>query len=289
MKSSENQIRVRKICDDDLGKAVELLAKGFARRSRQFWFSFLQTIAKRNSPEQMPRYGYFLETDGVPVGILLLLSTMYDSEDGQKIRCNVSSWYVEPHYRLYASLLSSQATKLSGVTYLNIDPATHTHAMLAAQGFQEYVRGQFLAIPALSSFAGEWPRLLSLDQDPDCPFESFERKLLIDHAGYGCISIWCVTNESAYPFVFVKRHLKRIMPCVQLVYCRSIDDLVHFARPLGFFLAKKGFPLLMVDANAAIPGLVGKYYEGVMPKYFKGAAQPRIGDSAYTETAMFGV
>ena len=162
--------------------------------------------------------------------------------------------------------------------------------MLAAQGFQEYVRGQFLAVPAFSSFTGEWPKLLGVDQDPECPFDSFERKLLIDHASYGCISLWCVTNNRAYPFVFVKRCLKHIMPCAQLVYCPSINDLVHFARPLGFFLARKGFPFfLTIDANAAIPGLVGKYFEGVMPKYFKGPTQPRAGNSAYTETAVFGV
>jgi len=45
----------------------------------------------------------------------------------------------------------------------------------------------------------------------------------------------------------------------------------------------------MIDANAPIPGLVGRYCGGNMPKYFKGPQRPRLGDLAYTENAVMGV
>jgi hypothetical protein len=88
--------------------------------------------------------------------------------------------------------------------------------------------------------------------------------------------------------VFRPRMLKGVIPCAQLVYCRAIDDFVRFAGPLGRFLALRGTALVVIDANAPIPGLSGRYYEGKMPKYFKGPDRPRLGDLAYTETAMFG-
>ena len=37
------------------------------------------------------------------------------------------------------------------------------------------------------------------------------------------------------------------------------------------------------------PELVGRYFEGVTPKYFRGPEQPRLGDLAYTEAVMFGL
>ena len=45
-----------------------------------------------------------------------------------KIRCNVSSWYVEPAFRSFASLLVLRALKNKDVTYLNISPAPATRA-----------------------------------------------------------------------------------------------------------------------------------------------------------------
>jgi hypothetical protein len=45
----------------------------------------------------------------------------------------------------------------------------------------------------------------------------------------------------------------------------------------------------MLDANGAIGGLVGRYFDGIMPKYFKGPRPPRLGDLAYTEAALFGM
>jgi hypothetical protein len=45
--------------------------------------------------------------------------------------------------------------------------------------------------------------------------------------------------------------------------------------------------LVLLDANGPVPGLVGKYFDGSRPKYFKGPTQPRLGDLAYTQLAMF--
>jgi hypothetical protein len=46
---------------------------------------------------------------------------------------------------------------------------------------------------------------------------------------------------------------------------------------------------MIIDSNGPIRGLYGKYLDGRMPRFFKGPNRPRLGDLAYTETAMFGV
>jgi hypothetical protein len=103
------------------------------------------------------------------------------------------------------------------------------------------------------------------------------------------LSLWCETRERAYPFVFRTRRVKRLISCAQLIYCSDIAAFTRFARPLGRSLAWRGLPLAILDANGPVPGLVGKYFDDTMPKYFKGPAAPRLGDLAYTETAFFGV
>ena len=184
----------------------------------------------------------------------------------------------------------SQTLKRRDVTYLNISPAEHVQPIIEAQGFLRYSQGQFLAVPLLSDGSNHVEaQVLSADKDPDVYFDAFERDLLKRHLEYGCISVWCTTAQCAYPFVFLPRVIKGVLPCAQLVYCHHIDDLARFARSIGWFLASHGRLLLLIDANGPIPGLVGRYFNGVAPKYFRGPHRPRLGDLAYTEAAIFGL
>ena len=52
---------------------------------------------------------------------------------------------------------------------------------------------------------------------------------------------------------------------------------------------RRGRPVVIVDANEPIPGLVGVFRRGSKPKYFKGPQRPRLGDLAYTEYGILGV
>ena len=198
-------VRARMILDEDRHKVAELLAKGFGRRSHGFWCSFLNGLRDHATAPGVPRYGYLLENNGIPIGVILMISTLCQSASGHTVRCNLSSWYVDPAYRVYAPLLASQATKFPNTTYLNIDPAKHTHAILRTQGFRKYANGQFVAIPSLSFFTSDHAKIIDAHEDPGCPFEPFERKLLLDHVKYGCISVWCLARNRAYPFISCRR------------------------------------------------------------------------------------
>ena len=281
---SLSAVRSRQIGQADVNDVAALLGRGFPRRSRDYWRQALDRLAKHSTPADMPRYGYLLESEGVVVGVILLISSMF--QDSDKIRCNVSSWYVEPKFRFHAPLLISQATRMKNITYINISPAKHTLSILEAQGFTRFSDGQFVSSVFPRGRHGARARVVRSDVNPNAHFEPFEQDLLLAHAQYGCLSLWCTTTERAYPFVFISRIVKRVVPCAQLIYCRHMEDFIEFARPIGSYLALHGTPFVLIDSKGPIPGLVGRYFDGASPKYSKGPVVPRLGDLAYTEAAM---
>jgi hypothetical protein len=231
-----------------------------------------------------------MESDGVPVGAILVICTRMQVGDATTTRCNLSSWYVEPGFRAYATLLVSRALRHKDVTYLNVSPAPHTEPIIRAQGFARYCDGIFVAVPLLNGLFGHPDvKLLDACSDPEVDFDPGEREILRQHAANGCISLWCATAERAYPFVFRPRLVRGVMPCAQLIYCADIGDFARFAAPIGRRLARHGRFLVIVDSNGPIAGLAGIYRRGSMPKYFKGPQRPRLGDLAYTEYALLGV
>ena len=250
----------------------------------------MRQLGSRQPPSGLPQYGYLLESDGQPVGTILLICAQVQTGDTSARRCNLSSWYVEPAYRSYAALLVSRALSHKDVTFLNVSAAPHTWPIIEAQGFSRYSDGVFVAIPALNGLFGKsGVAILEARTRPAVAFDPLEQDILVQHAELGCISLWCVTPERAYPFVFRPRQVKKLLPCAQLIYCRDVGDFVRFAGPLGRHLLRHGKPFVIVDANAPIPGLIGLYRRGSMPRYFKGPRKPRLGDLAYTEYAVIGV
>jgi hypothetical protein len=287
---SAPQVRSRQINDADIERVVDLLTRGFPLRSRGYWRRALGKLSSHPTPAEMPKYGYLLESSGDLVGVILVIFSTIPGEDASRMRCNVSSWYVEPAFRSHACLLTSQAIRHKNVTYVNISPALHTRPIVEALGFSRYSNGQFVAAPALSMKDPGGPvTVTDVDTRPQVPFERSELDLLSAHKQHGCLSLWCATSDRAYPFVFMPRRAKGVIPCAQLVYCRNVADFVRLARPIGRYLAARGRPLVIIDSNGPIPGLVGKYFDGKAPKYFKGPDRPTFGDLAYTEAVLFGL
>jgi len=289
------EIRARQITEADLETVVSLLTRGFAVRSRYYWQRALTKLKSHPTPGGFPKFGHLLESDGTPVGVILQIFSAIPTADGWRTRCNLSSWYVEPKFRIYASMLVSQATKYQNVTYVNISPAIHTWPLVEAQGFSRYSNGQFVCVPALNMTCADGDarvtdiQVTGVDAAADVHFDSFELDLLTMHKAHGCLSLWCKTSTGFHPFAFLPCLAKSVMPCAQLIYCRDIQDFVRFARPIGRYLTARGRPLVIIDSDGPIAGLVGKYFGNKAPKYFKGPDRPRFGDLAYTEAVMFGL
>ena len=283
-----SDIRCRQIEERDIDGVAALLSRGFPSRGNEFWHHALDQLTRRDPPEGLPKYGYLLETSGAPVGVILLICAAVPADGTLAPRCNLSSWYVEPAFRAYAPMLVSQALRHKEVTYTNVSAAPHTWPIIEAQGFRRYSDGIFVALPALA-FGGESASVIDAKRPPAIHVDAFEQQTLTQHAAHGCISLWCVTQDRAYPFVFRPRLVKGFVPCAQLIYCRDIADFGRFAGPIGRYLAKRGRPIVIVDANDPIPGIVGLFRRGSKPKYYKGPQCPRLGDLAYTEYAILGV
>jgi hypothetical protein len=277
---SPPQVRCRQIRQTDLGAVADLLTRGFEVKPRKYWTSALDRLAKRGSPEGCPPFGYLLEAEGAVVGALLLIF----AETGGAVRCNVSSWYVEPAHRGNAALLAAMASKLRHVTYINTSAAAHTWPILDALGYRCYSQGQFAAVPALK-LGGEGAVRPLADADRGSP----DYELLAAHAESGCLAVICETEQGPEPFVFLTRRISRLpFAAAQLVYARHTDRFAACAGPLGRFLLRRGAPLVICDAPAPIQGLAGVWFKDRGPRYFKGPQRPRLNDLAFTEMVVFG-
>ena len=281
-------IRCREIGEADLGAVADLLTRGFAGRSRDYWLEGLRRQATRAVPKDYPRFGYMLERDGAPVGVLLLLYTA----DGAKLRCNLSSWYVEPAYRNYAPLLTKIAQRHKHVTYFNISPARWTWPIIEAQGFVAYCKGLFFSIPLLSRARRDTRiEIVSGDVAAIDGLPAHESDLLRRHAQFGCLSLVCRTADGAIPFILSPVRIRRgflAPPAMQLIYCREVADFVASAGAIGKLLLRHGKIAVILDANGAVPGLAGLYTEARGRKYFRGPHVPRLGDLSDTELAIYG-
>jgi hypothetical protein len=283
-------VRTREILDSDIDAVTRLLASGFTRSTRKNWLDIFAGLAAHRTPAGLPKYGYLMESDGAPVGVILVISSTARNGEISTIRCNLSSWYVSPAFRSFAHLFISRILKNKDFTYVNVSPAPHTLPIITVQGFSRYIAGQFYAL-AMSFRPSRDPQVSVVPAAvfPERRFESFEYDLLQEHAKFGCMSLWCLTSDRAHPFVFRSRVIRGFVPVAQLVYCRNIGEFVRFSGPIGRFLARRGFFFVMIDANGPIPGLLGIYRDRSLPKYYKGRMPPRLGDIAYTESALFGI
>jgi hypothetical protein len=285
--------RFREIQESDLEAVADLLTRGFVHRSREYWMLGLRRQLARSLPPDAPRYGYLMDNDGKPVGCLLLIYSAKTIDGEATICCNVSSWYVDPEFRNYAALFASMTQKRKDVTYFNVTPALPTWPILEAQGFQVYCRGLCFSLPALSPNGRDMQiEAVTPDTASIAGLSDDELTMLKRHAGYGCLSLVCRTAEETIPFIFFPLRKRRgiiPLPALQLGFCREIADYVRCAGAIGRYLLWRGRPIIIFDANGPMPGLIGLYSEARGRKYFKGPRQPRLGDLADTELAIFGM
>jgi hypothetical protein len=284
-------VACRQIEEADLSAVADLLTRGFPGRHISFWMQGFARMAALPEVPGYPRFGYMIENDGKPVGVLLLLYRQILDESGAAyLRCNLSSWYVEPSMRSYASMLVSFALKRPNVTYINTSPAPPTWPVVEAQGFKRLSDGQFFAFPALSS-KGSGLRVEKVASAAGINMPDAERALLMDHAMLGCLSVICRTPKGDLPFVFAPFSIRagRVpLPFVRLIYCRDMTDFFSCAGALGRYLLRRRIVSVLLDVKDTMPSLQGIYSQKLGRKYFKGPHAPRLGDLAYSEYVVFG-
>ncbi len=288
--SVRSEVRCLEITDDLIDAVIDCLQRGFPERRRTYWANALERMSNRATVADYPRYGYALAAENKIVGVILLIFSRCDGESDGDVRCNLSSWCVDKEFRSYAPLIHFTAVKRKEVTYLNISPAEHTRKTIEAFGFRRFSNGQMILTPVLSSSQPNARVLPFVSDGPEASLlHSNERRLLAEHAAMGCLSLVCVDNGRAHPFVFQRRAIfHRLISCPQLIYSRSMDEFLRFAGPIGRFLLFRTGPICAVDATAPLAGTIGRYFPERAPKYFKGPKAPRLGDLSYTELVVLG-
>ena len=280
-------LRRRQIADNDLDAVATFLASGFPGRTPDYWRRGLERLRLREVPANYPRYGRLLEVDRRVVGSLLTIhAELEGGADGSYVRCNLSSWYVAPEFAGHAPLLLGTSLRDRSVTYVNISPASHTQAIIEAQGFRPFAAGSLATVP-LAARRRERTRIR--------PFTPADRqtladgRLVADHAALGCLCLIVEAADGPHPFVFsMPRRLRRIVPATQLLYCRDISAYVRFAGALGPGLLRRGAAVALVDGTRRLPGVPGRSINLRQKRYVVGSHPPRPGDLAYTELAVFG-
>ena len=284
------KLRLRPLALADTDNAIDLLVEGFPRRNPQYWRNALERLWSLDRALEVPHPGYVIDVGGKVVGIILVVASDVQSR-GRSPRANLSSWYVKPDYRSFATLLLSRACKEKSVTYLNISAAKHTHKICEALGFKRYSQGQFLGMPVLTR-----PDKRSVIEEFDgaSPLLDAETQTMMsDHVGYGCICLLGKREGAVEPFILVKRRVKGMLPMAQLVYCNSNAVYASFAGAIGRYLARRGIMFVIMDGSGQDTGhhtgLWGRYFPEKTPKMFKGPDAPRQNDLAYSEIAVFGI
>ena len=280
---AQSRVRRREIREGDLAGVTDLLLRGFANRPRSYWERGLRRMGERPAVEDCPRYGFLLDDGGCPVGVAL---TLFDRGRDGAVRCNLSSWTVDPAYRPQAPLLIASALKRREVTFTNISPAPHTWPTIEAQGFRPYAENQSLVLPLLGR-PGERARVSA---DPSSWRGLPEADLLDDHVRYGCSCLTVEGGGEVRPIVLspVRARAGRYpLPLMQPIFSRAASDVPRFAGAIGRWMLGRGAVGLLVDGDLP-PGLVGRTRIRHGRRYARGPNPPRVGDLGYSEIVIFG-
>jgi hypothetical protein len=290
VETASRSVVCRPIEERDIPAVLDCLTRGFPERRRDYWVRGLEGLSRLPRVDDYPQYGRLLEADGAVVGVMLQIFSRRDGAEGETPRCNLSSWCVDPAYRGYGHALHARAVARREVVYLNISAAPHTVPALNAVGYRCYSQGQFVFAPLLSRGAANARVVAFAEESPEAQaLSTADRRLLADHAAFGCLALVGVKDGAATPLVFQKRTIWRgLIPCLHVIYCRDPNDLTAFSAALGRRFARAGRLLCVLDANGPVPGLAGRFLPGRELRYFKGAAAPQPCDLAYTEIVVLG-
>ena len=275
------QIRSRQIDERISTGWSTCLTRGFRDCARaHYWQRALEKLASHPTPAGICRNtATCWRAAATVVGVILLIFSSIPRRGAATTRCNVSSWYVEPRLprpRIAADLAGDQAQERHLREHLAGDAhaadrrgagllALQQRAIRRGAGVKHASRGG-----AVKVFAGRRPR----------PARAFRARRARSPAGrtreHGCMSLWCVTSERAYPFVFMPRGREgyhSVRAAGLLPRHRRLRPVGAADRPA---IWRRGRPLVIIDSNGPIPGLVGKLYRRQGAQIFQGTGPAAV-------------
>ena len=259
-------VNIREIGAKDLDAIHELLCEGFPRRTPEYWRSAIQCLSERALVPECHRYGYLLEADRQPQGVLLVLNAIVDSS----IRSNLSSWYVRQPFRFLATRMVQVATRPNGGVYLDLSPAAKVLPIVKALGFKPYSDGTLFFTPRLLLSSAPGARVTDWCKEGNCDGFYLEDRL-------GRIKV-----------LYRIKTLKKAIPAARFVY-GDPKRLSAAGGAVARALLKKGIPVAMADAPVGfVPprGIIHMPQREI--RYSKHGIPPKVGDLRESEIALFG-
>jgi hypothetical protein len=234
--------------------------------------------------EGFPRYGYLVDADHAPQGLLL---TITSDRGAHGVRTHFSSWYVRERYRHFALLVFRHALELQNTTFINPSPSDHVVGILDAFGFEPYTGGVVMLDLRMAmrrrSSRGSVQRL-GIGDLGDLPER--EGQIAEDHLRMGCDVLRLETDGRTGLLIHRRKWIKRSLPCSQVLLADP-DLMLELARPVMRALASRGSLLALCDVDLSREPAIGRVFRRGI-RYFKGAEAPPVGDLSYSELAVFG-
>jgi hypothetical protein len=273
------------IDDARLGQAIDLLVRGFPRKSRRAWEAGIEQL-RAFDPARASPYGHLLMAKKSPAGVLLTLHGETVMPDGSCCNVtNLSSWYVEPKHRMLAPIMLHGVLRARDTVFTDLTPSDRVIPMLPAFGFKPLNRGlSAIVLPAAAAKAPK-AHVYDLANLPAGVLAPRTLALLERHAQYGAIAGVLHAGEAWQPLLFVPRSL-RCLPTAQLIYCESNAALVDNLPAVARFLLKQGKLLMIFDipVRGDVPG---SYFLGRGMKFAKGGCFEGRTDYAGSELLFF--
>jgi hypothetical protein len=275
---------IREIADDDLDSVRSLLVEGFPQRSVGYWTRGLANLAALRPVEGFPRYGYLVDADDAPQGVLL---TITSNAGLDRARTNLSSWYVRKRYRQSAVALLAHALKLRNTTFINPSPSPHIVPILEALGFVPYTAG-IVAFDVRTAMRGPSSRgaVRRVGTGDVASLSETEGEIVADHLRMGCDVLRLETGRRAGLLIHRRKWIKRSVPSSQVILADP-DLMKELAGPVMRALASRGSLMALCDVDQTRVPTVGRVFRRGA-RYFKGPDAPRVGDLSYSELAVFG-
>jgi hypothetical protein len=274
------------IDDARLGQALDLLERGFPRRTRRDWEDGIERL-QAFDPAAVDPIGYMLVRQNRPCGVLLALRGQSVPPDGAPFEVtNLSSWYVEPEHRTLAPLMLRDVVREGGTAFTDLSPSDRVIPMLPALGFQPLNKGiSAVTLPVAAMKPTPHARVHDLARLPRAALSYPIRCLLERHARQGAIAGALNVGETWHPLLFLPR-LLRGLPTAQLLYCDSNSAVVGSIGAVARFLLKRGKLVLLLD----IPlddNVPGRHFPNRGMKFAKGGCFKGRTDYAGSELLFF--
>ncbi len=222
-----------------LEEAQALLARGFPMRAPAFWPAASTGSWPIMRPGVRPRRPD-PEVKGEAAGIMLTIRSRR-AEGGTVV--NLSSWYVEPRYRLLGPRMLTRILDEPADRFTDLTPSPVVTDMIGRFGFvQRHAGALLVALPVAALSPARGVRIV--DGAPDAA----DAPLLAGHSDLGCIVLRLVSETGETPLV-VSVAQRRGLPVARLVYAKDLAAVHAAIGPLARLLLARGLPLLEMPAN----------------------------------------